>query len=437
MNSAFSPVAIIGAGFSGLMVAAQLARRAVDSVLIDPRPEHGPGTAYSTSDAALLLNVPARGMSAWPDHADDFAADDDPARFAPRRDYGAYLGAIHAAAIETGHVRSLHRRTHRIERVADTWRVHLSDGSHLDAPDVVLATGNEPPAVPGWARALGDRFIADPWSDTARDAILDKTLPDLLVVGSGLTMVDAALRYHASGKRGRMTVVSRRGRLPLAHAPSVPAPVDLDAIPVTSISATMHWLRARAKTHGWRAAVDALRPHSAILWARLEPADRRRFLRHALPWWNVHRHRLAPQVAERIDGMRRNGRLDVRAGRIRAATLTENGVELVLAPRGHAAAPDIVRVDRVINAIGPNASIASLDNPLLRQLVLDGIAPIDDLGIGIDVADDLSVVGQQGLWALGPPTRGIFWEATAVPDIRVQAERLAATLASRVGPQPA
>ncbi|WP_343345845.1 FAD/NAD(P)-binding protein [Sphingomicrobium sp. XHP0239] len=433
MSSMSFPIVIIGAGFSGTMVAAQLARRDISSILVDPRPEHGPGTAYSMAEPALLLNVPARGMSAWPDEPDDFAAGGDPGRFAIRRDYGTYLSSLHRAAVETGLVRSIHRRTHRLERRGGGWTVHVSDGSTLDAQDVVLATGNEPPDTPLWAKGLGDRFIANPWSEAARAALRDRQLSNLLVLGSGLTMVDAALLYDVSGKRGTMTALSRRGQLPLGHGAVTPSPVEFADIPTRSVTETMRWLRARAEACGWRAAVDSLRPHSAALWSSFAPADRRRFLRHALPWWNVHRHRLAPQVAERIERMRHDGRLDVRAGRVRSASLTDEGVEIVVAPRGATGSGDILRVDAVINATGPNASICHLDNPLVRQLVIDGIAPIDDLGIGIAVTKNLAVVGQQGLWALGPPTRGTFWESTAVPDIRVQAERLADTLARARG----
>ncbi|MEN3973168.1 FAD-dependent oxidoreductase [Sphingomicrobium sp. XHP0235] len=433
MTERILPVAIIGAGFSGLMVAAQLARRGVDSTLVDPRPIHGQGVAYSTSERAMLLNVPARGMSAWPDHPEDFVADEDPARFAARQEYGAYLAAIHAAAVETGHVRSLHRRSHRIEWIADRWRIHLSDGSTLDAQHVVLATGNEPPDTPSWAHGLGDAFIANPWSKAARTVLRDKTTCDLLVLGSGLTMVDAALLYDASGKRGRMTVLSRRGQIPRAHGASPPAPVEYDDIPLERISTTLRWLRNRAEVYGWRATIDALRPHSARIWQRLDGRQRRRFLRHALPWWNVHRHRLAPEIAKRIDHMRRDGRIELMAGRVLSAKKADaGGIELVISPKGASSQLLTLRVDAIINAIGPNGSMANLSNPLLQQLVLDGIVPIDDQGIGIAVDEDLSVAGQQGLWALGPPTRGTFWEATAVPDIRGQAERMAETLTRKL-----
>jgi len=54
----------------------------------------------------------------------------------------------------------------------------------------------------------------------------------------------------------------------------------------------------------------------------------------------------------------------------------------------------------------------------------------DPLGIGLDVTRSLQVVDCEGhavanLWALGPLVRGVFWECVAVPDIRLQAQRVA------------
>ena len=99
MISEEAAVAIIGGGFSGTMVAAQLARRGIKSVLIEGNGRMGRGIAYSTREPAHVLNVRAEVMSAWPEALDDFArqieAEGGSAKdFSERRRFGRYLGAI-------------------------------------------------------------------------------------------------------------------------------------------------------------------------------------------------------------------------------------------------------------------------------------------------------------------------------------------------------
>ena len=80
---------IVGGGFSGTMMAAQLARRGLRVALVEGAGRAGQGTAYSTRDEVHLLNVPAAKMSAWPERPDDFiAAGHDAGAFAPRRALG-------------------------------------------------------------------------------------------------------------------------------------------------------------------------------------------------------------------------------------------------------------------------------------------------------------------------------------------------------------
>ena len=113
-------VAIIGGGFSGTIIAAQLARRGIASALIDGSGRAGKGVAYSTTEPAHLLNVRAEGMSAWsgePDHfAQRFEGDGGNRRgFAERRYFAAYLGDILDEAISGG-VDVIHRAASKATR---------------------------------------------------------------------------------------------------------------------------------------------------------------------------------------------------------------------------------------------------------------------------------------------------------------------------------
>src|SRR5689334_25025588 len=94
-----SSVAIVGGGFSGTILAAQLARRGIESILIEGSGRAGKGVAYSTTEPAHLLNVRAEGMSALagdPGHfARRFEAEGgEPRGFAQRRLFGRYLGEL-------------------------------------------------------------------------------------------------------------------------------------------------------------------------------------------------------------------------------------------------------------------------------------------------------------------------------------------------------
>lgn len=428
-------VGIVGAGFSGTMVTAQLARRGVSSLLIDPASDHGPGTAYSTTDPAHLLNVPAKGMSAWPDVPDDFVAFSGgvPDRFVPRRDYGRYLRFIHADAVAGGHCRSLHAGAVAAERSEDGWTLTLDDGASLKVVHLVLATGNEAPRTPPWAGAAGEALLVDPWSVATRRTIAQvaKSGDDIMALGTGLTMVDVALSLDAAGHRGTLHAVSRRGLLPRAHAPHDLAPISRDDVPGAPVAAALAWIRSRAERVGWRSAVDALRPHTQKAWQALPVDAKARFLRHALPWWNVHRHRIAPEVAATLDRMQAEGRLVVRAARIAAVESSDTGLVVTMHPRGSGEDTQRQDVAALVNSVGPNAMLTALDNPLLDQLLATGAIAPDPTGIGIAMDGD-RVAGQQVLWALGPPTRGVYWEVTAAPDIRVRAQAVAEAIAVHI-----
>jgi uncharacterized NAD(P)/FAD-binding protein YdhS len=248
----------------------------------------------------------------------------------------------------------------------------------------------------------------------------------VLLIGTGLTMVDLALSLDSAGYRGRIVALSRRGQVPRSHGDFEPAPVSLADVPRGSVSGLWRWLRRRSAEVGWRAAVDSLRPHSHALWQSLGPAEQRRFLRHARPWWDVHRHRIAPQVAETIHEMIAGSRLEIVAGRVVATHPGDAGLEVEICRRG-AARTTTETFDYVFNCTGPLHAIEQTRNALLRGLLDGDEVRADHLGIGLD-ADSESRVGTR-LWALGPLTKGRYWEIIAVPDIRGQAAAVAEDIA--------
>jgi uncharacterized NAD(P)/FAD-binding protein YdhS len=245
-------------------------------------------------------------------------------------------------------------------------------------------------------------------------------------------MVDLVLSLESAGHRGKIVALSRRGLIPRSHADFDAAPVKCEELPQGDLLALWRWLRRRGAEVGWRAAIDSLRPHSQALWQSLDGERQRRFLRHARPWWDVHRHRVAPQVARTIAQLIGEGRLEIVAGRVISARETEDGLEVDFRRRS-AGTGQTMHFAYAFNCTGPLHSIGRTKDPLLRSLFDSGHIRPDHLGIGLDVDDRSRSTGADRLWALGPLTKGRYWEIIAVPDIREQAAAVAEDIEKELG----
>ena len=431
-DPADADVVIVGGGFSGTMMAAQLVRRGLTVLLVEGGGRAGQGTAYSARDAVHLLNVPAGKMSAWPDRPEDFVAAGHAAgAFAPRCDYGEYLKAILDQAVGEG-VTVVAASAVSAVRTGDWWRATLDDGTHLVARALVLAHGNQLPEPMRVGEGINPAlFINNPWGDEARAAIEQaaRSGGDVLILGTGLTMVDQVLSLAAAGHPGRIVALSRRGQMPRGHAAHDLAPVELAEVPQGNALALWRWLRRRSALVGWRGAVDALRPHAQALWRGLDDVEQRRFLRHARPYWDVHRHRIAPQVAAQLQAMIAAGRLEVVAGRVSSVKEDRGALDVIYSRRG-ATTNGREEFAAVFNCTGPLGTMAGTCDPLLRQVIAGGLVVVDRLGMGLDV-DGHSRAGER-VWALGPLTKGAFWEIVAVPDIRGQVAQVADDIAKEL-----
>jgi uncharacterized NAD(P)/FAD-binding protein YdhS len=429
------PVAIVGGGASGTILAVQLARRGTHSLLIDGSGRVGCGVAYSTTEPAHLLNVRAEGMSALADDPDHFARKFEAeggnrTGFAQRRAFGRYLRELLNDAVERGEVEVANKTAVGASHEDGRWQVTFDDGSSISAEALVLATGNQEPAPLRAFAGTGERFIANPWDATAQDAVRRAAADgeDVLLIGTGLTMVDLVLSLDAAGHSGRIVALSRRGLIPRVHTSYEPAPIGMDRVPTGDLRGMLRWLRRRSAEVGWRAAVDSLRPHSHPLWQGLTSQQQERFLRHARPWWDVHRHRIAPEVAATVMRLISEDRLEIIAGRVAAATDCGNEIAVEISPR-RSSTSRTARFGYVFNCTGPLHSIAGTKDPLLRSLLDLGFVHPDHLGIGIEVDERSRAVGAEHLWALGPLTKARYWEIIAVPDIREQAAEIAGDIA--------
>ncbi len=436
-------VAIIGGGFSGTLLAINLMRHdGPRATLIERRSaQMARGVAYSAVHQEHLLNVRAANMSALPDDPRHFVrwleehGSGDGKTFVSRRIYGEYLRAMLDAAVAANPDRLLliDGAVAELERRHGGIVLTLEDGEHIDADVGVLAIGNLPPHTPpGLDPAVlpPGCYRADPWAGDIGEGLNDGDT--VVLVGSGLTAIDAALMLEASGFGGKILAVSRRGLVPRAHAETAPQP-GLREKPATRLSALVRSVRGRAAELGWRAAVDELRPITQMLWSAADATTRARFLRHLRPYWDVHRHRLAPRIAQRIAALEESGRLRFAAGKLVSAQADGTGVRLRWRPRG-SEAPVETRAARIVNCTGPQGNLLRSDETLLRQLLATGAVRPDGLRIGLEVDAQSNVIDAAGnvdpqLYCIGPMTRGGLWEVVAVPDIRQQNWALARRLA--------
>lgn len=439
-------IAIIGAGFSGVALAARLAkggRSAPTVTLIEKRRRFGPGLAYSTEDPLHLLNVRASNLSVFAEKPDHFQRwlqrrgmkADIALGFVRRALYGDYLEHVlrRSGGIFGSTLKRLRAEVTACRPAADGWTLSTDLGATLHADVVVLALGNPPPASP---RALAAAHLApiDPW-----DRVSLRKIPrgDVLIVGSGLTAVDVALSLGRRRRQGITYMLSRRGQLPRAHLTSSasPAPRAVD-LPL-ALSESLRILRKEAEasaTRGehWQHVIDRLRARTPELWRRLPVESQQRFLRHLRPWWDAHRHRMAPEIAAELAKLQNEGRLRVLAGEVVAAERDAKIIQVHYRQRG-SKVHHRLEVAGAVNCTGASMELNRSQDPLLRQLFADGIVREPGCGLGIDVDADGRVVRPDGgshrrLFALGPITQGVFWESTAVPEIRVRAAALAAQL---------
>ncbi|WP_137294518.1 FAD/NAD(P)-binding protein [Nocardioides dongxiaopingii] len=437
--------AIIGGGASGVLTAIQLLSSSDNPHLRVEIHEAsgivGRGIAYGTNDPHHLLNVRSRHMSAFADVPSDLidwaratGRSQDPQAFLPRLDFATYLQdrlasvADYRLSIRAGRVDDVVPHT---DRHGAGFDIHAQDVvTHADS--VVLAYGNrrpQPLVIDGDALPAAPWHLADPWNLAGL-----RMLPDdatIVVVGTGLTAVDTVITLLEEGPGRRVVMVSRHGLLPHQHVaqlstawvqpvPEGPLTADLLAEHVTEQVAA-----AAAQGVGWRAVVDGLRAATPSLWKRLPIEERRRFLAVHAREWETRRHRMAPEVAERIRAYADDGRLSVLGGGL--LSIADRGATCQVRIAG-VATPLVAGA--VVNCTGPSTDITRSDDPLLLALRERGLVRPDPLLLGIDTTDEGRLVGDDGtvapgLFAVGPPRKGTLWESTAIPEIRGQAADVA------------
>lgn len=437
-------IVIVGGGATGVILAAHLMKRSGNNfrvTLIEKRAEAGRGLAYSTTLADHRLNVAIERMGAYADdplhflrwfRAEHGDTGSDSQFFAERQEYGRYLSKLFedllASEAGSGRLRRVRAECTRIQPAGAGLEVQLSDGTSLAAHVVVLATGHVLDGVTELPAAIR---LGSP-EDTAVDP-----RSRIVILGSGLSMIDAWLGLRHKGHVGEILAVSRRGLLPLPHA-SRRSPIRLDVadIPLgTELSYFVRWFselidETERAGGDWRDVIDGIRPFNQQIWRDWPASAKRRFLEHTKAWWDIHRHRIPRDIHAAAEKALANGELKLLAAKVTKAERRDDGtIELSLRRRG-ARSVEVVSCSRVYDCSGFTKDISHTQAEPLRSLFQQGLVRTDPLHISLDVTSDCAVVDNAGrpstrLFAAGPLTRGAFFEIDAVPDIRLQAARLA------------
>ncbi|MFJ2682551.1 FAD/NAD(P)-binding protein [Pseudomonas sp. NPDC087342] len=457
-------ILIIGGGLSGALLAAQLMRLPGQRhvLVIEPRAELGRGEAYSAVEPGHTMNGNAARISVdldkpndltewltgyiaaggWPESDEQHVPVSE--MFPPRGIFGLYvqqrlaqaqaMGALNGSSLE--HVRA---EVVDLQTLDDSVRLTLSDGKRLQGAFAVLATGMFTAARTPQTKSCGLNAAAlDPWDIAAMQQLDPQST--VLIIGSGLTMIDAVVSLEQAGHRGPIEVFSRHGLLPhvrrqppawvdfLAQDPSIRTPRQ------AMRALRQHCKDAMAQGIDWQAPLDTVRQHIGRLWSQATDVQRRQFVRHVRPWWESHHHRSPPLSAQLVARLHGEGRLRIQAASFNGLEPSVSGEVSIRIRRRGEAQTVIVSGAALINSSGIEYDWRRVARPLPQQLLARGLIKPGPLALGIAAAVDGAVLDAEGqvaqrLFAMGPPLRGMWWESTAIADVVSQAKALATRLA--------
>ncbi|HTT95918.1 MAG TPA: FAD/NAD(P)-binding protein [Solirubrobacterales bacterium] len=448
MSGGGQRVAIVGGGAAGALAAVHLLREprergGLEIELIDRTGTFGAGVAYGTEDPLHLLNVPAVRMGAihgHPEHFHEWLAErGEPVAeeaFLPRGLYATYIRDLLARAEREARNARLRRRAGEVATIAEQHgpgvaplELTLADGGRLEADRVILALGplgaGDPIRIPPELKESGV-YVADPWAAGALDPVRGDR--SVLIVGTGLTMVDVALSLGEAGGGPRIRAVSRHGLVPRRHRRDLTnlrrfhIPMETGELEPVVAAVFAQICRVSQQGDDWRDVIDSMRPISPQLWRSLRLADKQRFLTEFQRLWDVHRFRMAPEVADRFAALEASGRLVTEAGAIVSVEPQGERARVFLRTPG-AHELDTVEVDRVVNCSGAGCDLRRQAPPVLAGLLAAGCARPDELGLGLDVGEDGAVLDAEGtgserIFVVGSLRKGVEWEAIGVTEIR-------------------
>ncbi|MDP3121562.1 FAD/NAD(P)-binding protein [Polynucleobacter sp.] len=439
-----SKLVIIGDGFAAAVTAIHLLRKgiAADSfTIIGPGPL-GKGHAYGCESPSFRLNVREDLPIVFSDdplhfarwaktNIDDSEAKTSAGNFYRRADFGRYVSELVAAEVGFDQIQRIPSKVSRLNQVHDgLWRLDTTDGHCIHSERVIIATGNSPPTWPcaikaGPGEHAASRLIENPWTGQYLAAIGAEE--HVVLLGGGLTALDAIYALATQGHRGPITIVGPRSVFPPTQAqwtrqkqPNWPEKLS----PAKLLRFMRQYLPSAPTTSSeWQCAWEELRPNLNTIWQQLTP-HQRQILFKRLGWaWSLYRFRASPQTIKAYEQLRANHQVQFAVGRAKQVECSEGAI-MVQLNNGQG-----IQADRIVNCTGVGRDV------FLDRLVADSIALPDPLGHAVGVNTKLNVIkpnlqAWNNLWMLGPATMGSLGDVIAASAISKQAEELALQIAS-------
>ncbi|MCG6149259.1 FAD/NAD(P)-binding protein [Leptospira levettii] len=453
-------VAIVGAGLSGSLLAINLLKKTfdgkIDIFLIESsKKRFGRGVAYSPNSIYQKLNVPAKGMSLFPENPNHFVdwwksneknyfylgESYDENSFFPRFIFGDYLESTLNSNIQT---KSSNKEFFTINdevvdasKIESQWKIKLSSGAELIVDNLILATGNIPPGNPNYLsnEVLDNkRYLHNPWDDSLFESIqLNETLG---ILGSGLSMVDVIMTLKRKNFQGKIVSFSRSGKLPKVH--SIPDHLNPTPFPELfgnvndDVNKIRNWLRENDGLSDVN-LMNVIRPYTSVIWKSWDSKSQRRFIRHVRPYWESFRHRIPSESMAIISEWIQLGKLTFLKARIQSSRLEKETIEITtLEPHSKFGS---YRFDRLINCTGPDTKLKEVKSDLYTNLMKKGYIIQSENGIGFVTGNLGQVKSKEGkflenLYCLGPLRKNELWESTALREIRDQVNELTSVISN-------
>lgn len=449
-------ITIIGGGASGALVLINMLKYFPDAPVtvkwIEKSGEFGTGTAYATDKDYHLLNVPANVMGLFHDYTNDFFewllkkgyaySEHD---YVPRKIYGDYIKEHLFNFLKQQHslqLELIQAEVVDIQIEYERYTLLLKNNKTITTDTVILATGNflpSHPKVKNMEYVNHPNYFRNPWANELNQSL--KRTDDVLIIGTGLTMVDKILDFYHQIHKGKIYAISRNGYLPFTHNPCSRHQKYPDYTEELLNAANTRDMYAVIRKHidtgiksgiDWRVVLDTFRPSLPVIWDKLSLKEKKSFFRRLGSIWTVVRHRIPVICADIIHLLRDKRQLQILGGRIQQIDTTENGFVVTYLDKKEATTKE-VHVQKIINCTGPQLNPALADAVLFKNLIEKGLVYPDELGLGLNSLADGRLLDKNNdiipdFYTIGNGLKGVLFESTAIPEIRVQAYNLAKEL---------